>query len=231
MRSLNAMLCRFYGLPGADRGNADLLAHRAAECVANCKTRLVIVDDVHFLDMSPPRRARGRQPLQVAGQRLPGHVPVRRRRAARPRPARRGPGRRGRRVLPDRPAVERAVRRPVRDRHHGRARPPGGSCCWASSASLVLADAWRGMLAEDLSELPVRPLQRALRLADVADQPRLLPRDQDRRRAADRRPAGRRCASTRPPRTPAARSRPPSTRGRPAARRPPGHSSPGEGTS
>lgn len=42
MRSLNAMLCRFYGMP--ERGNADLLAHRAAECVVNCKTRLVIVD-------------------------------------------------------------------------------------------------------------------------------------------------------------------------------------------
>ena len=50
MRSLNVMLCRFYGLP--ERGNADLLAHRAAECVVNCKTRLVIVDDVHFLDIS-----------------------------------------------------------------------------------------------------------------------------------------------------------------------------------
>ena len=52
MRSLNAMLCRFYGLPGADRGTADWLASRAAECVANCKTRLVIVDDVHFLDVN-----------------------------------------------------------------------------------------------------------------------------------------------------------------------------------
>lgn len=52
MRSLNAMLCRFFGLPGADRGNADLLAHRAAECVAQCKNRLIIVDDVHFLDVN-----------------------------------------------------------------------------------------------------------------------------------------------------------------------------------
>jgi AAA domain len=50
MRSLNAMLCRFYGLP--ERGNADLLAHRAAQCVTNCKTRLIIVDDVHFLDVT-----------------------------------------------------------------------------------------------------------------------------------------------------------------------------------
>jgi hypothetical protein len=47
MRSLNAMLCRFYGLP--EHGNADVLAHRAAGCVAGCKTRLIIVD---FTDRS-----------------------------------------------------------------------------------------------------------------------------------------------------------------------------------
>ena len=44
------MLCQFCGLP--EHGNADLLAHRAAECVMNCKSRLVIVDDVHFLDVT-----------------------------------------------------------------------------------------------------------------------------------------------------------------------------------
>src|ERR1017187_9223285 len=49
MRSLNAMLSRFYGLPGG--GNAALRAPRAAECVVNCKTRLTVVD-VHFLDVS-----------------------------------------------------------------------------------------------------------------------------------------------------------------------------------
>jgi hypothetical protein len=52
MRSLNVMLCRFFGLPGVDRGNANLLAHRAADCVAHCKTRLIIIDDVHFLDVN-----------------------------------------------------------------------------------------------------------------------------------------------------------------------------------
>ena len=52
LRSLSAMLCRFYALPAADRGNAVRLSHRAAECVAHCKTRLIIVDDVHFLDIN-----------------------------------------------------------------------------------------------------------------------------------------------------------------------------------
>ena len=48
-RSFNAMLCRFFGLPGHDRGNAEELGHRAADAVLACD-----VDDVHFLD--PARR-------------------------------------------------------------------------------------------------------------------------------------------------------------------------------
>jgi len=49
-RSLNAMLCRFFGLPGRDRGNADELGHRAADAIVSCQSRLCVVDDVHFLD-------------------------------------------------------------------------------------------------------------------------------------------------------------------------------------
>jgi AAA domain len=58
MWSLNSMLCRYYAHPGAERGNAFQLADRAAECVHSCATRLVIVDDVHFLD---PRRRDGKE--------------------------------------------------------------------------------------------------------------------------------------------------------------------------
>jgi AAA domain len=56
-RSFNAMLCRFFGLPGYDRGNAEELGHRAADAVLACDVRLCVVDDVHFLD---PRRRDGR---------------------------------------------------------------------------------------------------------------------------------------------------------------------------
>jgi hypothetical protein len=56
-RSFNAMLCRFFGLPGHDRGNADELGHKAADAVLSCDVRLCVVDDVHFLD---PRRRDGR---------------------------------------------------------------------------------------------------------------------------------------------------------------------------
>ena len=56
-RSFNAMLCRFFGLPGHDKGNAEELGHRAADAVLACDVRLCVVDDVHFLD---PRRRDGR---------------------------------------------------------------------------------------------------------------------------------------------------------------------------
>ncbi|HUY44205.1 MAG TPA: ATP-binding protein [Streptosporangiaceae bacterium] len=56
-RSFNAMLCRFFGLPGYDKGNAEELGHRAADAVLACDVRLCVVDDVHFLD---PRSRDGR---------------------------------------------------------------------------------------------------------------------------------------------------------------------------
>jgi len=56
-RSFNAMLCRFFGLPGHGKGNAEELGHRAADAVLSCDVRLCLVDDVHFLD---PRRRDGR---------------------------------------------------------------------------------------------------------------------------------------------------------------------------
>jgi len=56
-RSFNAMLCRFFGLPGHDRGNAEELGHKVADAVLACDVRLCVVDDVHFLD---PRRRDGR---------------------------------------------------------------------------------------------------------------------------------------------------------------------------
>jgi hypothetical protein len=48
-RSFNAMLCRFFGLPGHDRGNAEELGHKAADAVLACDVRLCVVD---FTDRS-----------------------------------------------------------------------------------------------------------------------------------------------------------------------------------
>jgi hypothetical protein len=43
-RSFNAMLCRFFGLPGHDKGNAEELGHKAADAVLACDVRLCVVD-------------------------------------------------------------------------------------------------------------------------------------------------------------------------------------------
>jgi hypothetical protein len=56
-RDFNSMLCRFFNLPGCDRGNANHLGHKAADAIMSCGSSLIIVDDVHFLDM---RRRSGR---------------------------------------------------------------------------------------------------------------------------------------------------------------------------
>jgi hypothetical protein len=54
LRTLNAMICRFYGHPGLGRSNAAQLAAHALDCVLSCQTRLGVIDDVHFVD--PGRR-------------------------------------------------------------------------------------------------------------------------------------------------------------------------------
>ena len=56
LRTLNRMICEFYGHPGTNRANAAQLASHALDCVLSCETRLGIIDDVHFID---PRRKDG----------------------------------------------------------------------------------------------------------------------------------------------------------------------------
>lgn len=50
LRTLNQMICEFYGHPGAARGSAAQLASYALDCVLSCETRVGIIDDVHFID-------------------------------------------------------------------------------------------------------------------------------------------------------------------------------------
>jgi hypothetical protein len=56
-RDFNSKLCRFFNLPGYDKGTANHLENKAVAAAQACQTTLVIVDDVHFLDM---RRKNGR---------------------------------------------------------------------------------------------------------------------------------------------------------------------------
>ncbi|MBL7519184.1 AAA family ATPase, partial [Frankia sp. CNm7] len=50
LRTLNRMICEFYGHPGTTRSTAAQLASHAVDCVLSCETRIGIIDDVHFVD-------------------------------------------------------------------------------------------------------------------------------------------------------------------------------------
>ncbi|WP_459549621.1 AAA family ATPase [Nocardia sp. X0981] len=52
LRTLNKMICQFYGHPGSDRGSAAALAANALDCVLSCGTRVGIIDDIHFINQN-----------------------------------------------------------------------------------------------------------------------------------------------------------------------------------
>ena len=52
LRTLNRMICEFYGHPATDRANAAQLASFAVDCVLSCATRIGIIDDLHFIDLA-----------------------------------------------------------------------------------------------------------------------------------------------------------------------------------
>jgi AAA domain len=49
MVEFNRAMLAFFAHPGISRGNAAQYAHRALDCVLTCETRLLVVDDLHFL--------------------------------------------------------------------------------------------------------------------------------------------------------------------------------------
>ena len=49
LRDLNRDMLSFYAHPGADRGTANQYLQRALDCVLRCETRLLVIDDLHFL--------------------------------------------------------------------------------------------------------------------------------------------------------------------------------------
>ncbi|MEU4360344.1 TniB family NTP-binding protein [Promicromonospora sp. NPDC023987] len=54
LRTLNRMICEFYGHPGTERASAAELTSFAVDCVLSCHTRIGVIDDLHFVD--PHRR-------------------------------------------------------------------------------------------------------------------------------------------------------------------------------
>lgn len=49
MKDFNRSLLEFYGHPGRHRGTTAQMVHRALDCIQSCHCRLLVVDDLHFL--------------------------------------------------------------------------------------------------------------------------------------------------------------------------------------
>ncbi len=48
-KSLYKAMLSFYGHPGISSGNADAFAERVLRCALDCETKILIVDEIHFL--------------------------------------------------------------------------------------------------------------------------------------------------------------------------------------
>lgn len=49
MVAFNRAMLAFYAHPSKSKGSADEYAYRALDCVLSCETKLLIIDDMHFL--------------------------------------------------------------------------------------------------------------------------------------------------------------------------------------
>jgi len=50
LKGVNQQILEFYGHPAATRANRTQLTSLAVDCVTTCQTRLVVIDDLHFVD-------------------------------------------------------------------------------------------------------------------------------------------------------------------------------------
>jgi len=50
LKGLNQQILRFYGHPAVDRASTSKLGALAVDCVTSCQTRLIVIDDLHFID-------------------------------------------------------------------------------------------------------------------------------------------------------------------------------------
>jgi len=50
LKGLNQQILRFYGHPAVDRASTSKLGALAVDCAGSCSTRLIVLDDLHFVD-------------------------------------------------------------------------------------------------------------------------------------------------------------------------------------
>lgn len=71
LKGLNQRLLRFYGHPAAERATKDRLASLLLDCVKACETRLIIVDELQFVDFGNTRGVEMSNHLKWLANELP----------------------------------------------------------------------------------------------------------------------------------------------------------------
>lgn len=149
LREFNRAMLRFYNHAGTKRGTAAEFADRALDCVLSCETKLLIVDDLHFLKVRTTQTELSNQFKYISNEFPLTIVFV-------------GIGLRGRGLYSDGPYAEQILgqtgRRTVALAMRGfTVADDSGKRDWRRllltlEKRIVLADKYRGMLAEDLSD-------------------------------------------------------------------------------
>ncbi|WP_334138337.1 ATP-binding protein [Corynebacterium variabile] len=52
LKALNRAILNFYGHPAATRSNTSQLGDLAVDCVLSCRTQMIVLDDLHFIDFT-----------------------------------------------------------------------------------------------------------------------------------------------------------------------------------
>ena len=71
LKGLNQKLLRFYGHPGADHATKDRLTSLLVDAVTACQTRMIIIDDMHFVDFGNRHGAEVSNHLKWLSNELP----------------------------------------------------------------------------------------------------------------------------------------------------------------
>ena len=168
LKGLNQKILAFYGHPAANRASSTRLGALAVDCVNECESQLIVIDDLHFIDFRHRNGQEVSNHLKGLANEMPVtfiYVGVRLREK---RFFDEGHPRLRRRLRPDLPPRHPLRGRPVRHRHHRRMR------AWtellaAIEAHLKLVDARPKMLTDHAKELHRRTQGHIASLTNLID--------------------------------------------------------------
>ena len=169
LKGLNQKILAFYGHPAANRASSTRLGALAVDCVTECETQLVVIDDLHFVDFRHRHGQEVSNHLKGLANEMPVtfiYVGVRLREK---RFFDEGDPRLRRRLRPNLPPRDPLRGRPVRHRHRRGACAAGPTCSAPSKPISSLPTPDPGMLTDHAKELHRRTQGHIASLTNLID--------------------------------------------------------------